>query len=119
MKQLMMILMCALCALSCRRVPLYDAESGVYLKLNIHIHADIDLPEDIASRGGNCARRHHIIAAFLIVLLALYYLELVQCDDIHRKKHGKNSRKRYKSFFLDNVHWVSSVNRGDSSRRPL
>ena len=50
MKQLMMILMCALCALSCRRVPLYDAESGVYLKLNIHIHADIDLPEDIASR---------------------------------------------------------------------
>lgn len=51
MKQLMMILMCALCALSCRRVPLYDAESGVYLKLNIHIHADIDLPEDIASRG--------------------------------------------------------------------
>ena len=45
MKQLMMILMCALCALSCRRVPLYDAESGVYLKLYIHIHADIDLPE--------------------------------------------------------------------------
>lgn len=47
MKQLMMILMCALCALSCRRVPLYDAESGVYIKINVYTHALIDLPDDI------------------------------------------------------------------------
>ena len=47
MKQLRMILMCALCALSCRRVPLYDAESGVYIKINVDKHALIDLPDDI------------------------------------------------------------------------
>lgn len=50
MKQLMLILMCAMCALSCRRVPLYDAESGVYIKINIDKHALIDLPDDLSEK---------------------------------------------------------------------
>lgn len=43
MKQLMMILMCALCALSCRRVPLYDAEGNVYVQIKVDLSVDLSL----------------------------------------------------------------------------
>lgn len=47
MKQLMMILMCALCALSCRRVPLYDADGNVYVQIKVDLSVDIEVDPDI------------------------------------------------------------------------
>lgn len=46
MKHIVTILLCVLCALSCTRIPLYEAESGVYLRLNVRINANIQLPAD-------------------------------------------------------------------------
>lgn len=46
LRHLLHIVLCALCAVACKRVPLYDAESGIYLRLNLHIKADIVLPDD-------------------------------------------------------------------------
>lgn len=47
MKQLMLILLCALCTLSCRRVPLYDAEGNVFIQIKIDLNVDIDIDSDI------------------------------------------------------------------------
>ena len=36
---------------SCRRIPLYDPQSGVYLKLDIRLAIDVDLSADIQVDG--------------------------------------------------------------------
>lgn len=47
MKRIVLLLLVAVAAMSCQRVPLYDAESGVYLRIDLSIKATIDVPEEL------------------------------------------------------------------------
>ncbi len=47
MKKVLLAILFTLTIISCRRIPLYDAESGVYIKIKIDTQANLDLQEDI------------------------------------------------------------------------